>query len=157
MWALSLQWMLATVNRQLCNIKPLNDTERNIPDCLTHYTKLSRWRISHAHWRKRQVFGPPQTDFPKGQRYTSCKRCSVINPQQILDQVHNQHLPLIQRPRTRSLRGILETTLDIILLRVGGIFYNQYTITPQLNLGIPLHKVHQLATTLQCHAIKSLR
>ena len=33
--------------------------------------------------------------------------------------------------------------------------YNQYTITPLLNLGIPLHKVHQLGTAA-LHAIKSL-
>jgi hypothetical protein len=28
-------------------------------------------------------------------------------------------------------------------LGVGGTIYNQYTITPLLNLGIPLHEVHQ--------------
>jgi len=44
----------------------------------------------------------------------------------------------------------------ISLERVGGTTYNQYTITPLLNLGIPLHKVHQLAAALHCHAIKSL-
>ena len=33
---------------------------------------------------------------------------------------------------------------------------NQYTITPLPNLSIPTHKVHQLATKLHCHAIKSL-
>jgi hypothetical protein len=32
----------------------------------------------------------------------------------------------------------------------------QYTITPLLNLGIPLHNVHQLATALHCHVLKSL-
>jgi hypothetical protein len=41
------------------------------------------------------------------------------------------------------------------LLGVGGTIHNQYTITPLLNLGIPMHKVHQLATKLHCHAIKS--
>jgi hypothetical protein len=29
-------------------------------------------------------------------------------------------------------------------------------ITPLLSLGVPMHKVHQLATKLHCHAIKSL-
>jgi hypothetical protein len=29
-------------------------------------------------------------------------------------------------------------------------------MTPLLNLGVPTHKVHQLATKLHCHAIKSL-
>jgi hypothetical protein len=59
----------------------------------------------------------------------------------------------------RSLRGISKNkrvTLHVILLGVGGTIYNQYIITPLLNLGIPLHKVHQLATALHCHAIKSL-
>jgi hypothetical protein len=32
----------------------------------------------------------------------------------------------------------------------------KYTLTPLLNLDIPLHKVHQLTTKLHCHAIKSL-
>ena len=43
-----------------------------------------------------------------------------------------------------------------MLLGVGGTIYNQYTITTLLNLGIPTHKMHQLATKLHCHAIKSL-
>ena len=44
----------------------------------------------------------------------------------------------------------------VMLLGGGGTIYNQYTITPLLNLGVPMHKVHQLATKLHCHAIKSL-
>jgi len=85
--------------------------------------------------------------------------CSDINPQQTLEKAHNQHQPLIQRLRTRSLRGISrnnQVTLHGILLGVGGTIYNQYTVTPLLNLGVPTHKVHQLATKLHCHAIKSL-
>ena len=85
--------------------------------------------------------------------------CSDINPQQTLEKAHNQHQPLIQRLRTRSLRCISrnnKVTLHVILLGVGGTIYNQYTITSLLNLGIPTHKVHQLATKLHCHAIKSL-
>jgi hypothetical protein len=57
------------------------------------------------------------------------------------------------------LRGISrnnKVTLHVILLGVGGTIYNQYTITPRLNLGVPMHKVHQLATKLHCHAIKNL-
>jgi hypothetical protein len=87
------------------------------------------------------------------------KFCSDINPQQTLEKAHNQHQPLIQRLRTRSLRGISrnnQVTLHVILIGVGGTIYNQYTITPLLNLGVPTHKVHQLATKLHCHAIKSL-
>ena len=49
-----------------------------------------------------------------------------------------------------------KVTLHVIPLGFGGTIYNQYTITPLLNLGIPTHKVHQLATKLHCHAIKSL-
>jgi len=87
------------------------------------------------------------------------KFCSDINPQQTLERAHDQHQPLIQRLRTRSLRGISrnnKVTLHVILLGVGGTVYNRYTITSLLNLGIPTHEVHQLATKLHCHAIKSL-
>jgi hypothetical protein len=66
---------------------------------------------------------------------------------------------LIQHLRTRSLRGISQNnqvTLHVILLKVGGTIYNQYTITPLLNLGVSTHKVHQLATALHCHAMISL-
>ena len=85
--------------------------------------------------------------------------CSDIYPQQTLEKAHNQHQPLIQHLRTRSLRGISrnnQVTLHVILLGVAGTIYNQYTITPLLNLGISMHKVHQLATKQHCHAIKSL-
>jgi hypothetical protein len=40
---------------------------------------------------------------------------------------------------------------------IEGTIYNQLIITTLLNLGIPLHEVHQLATALHCHAIKSLK
>jgi hypothetical protein len=52
--------------------------------------------------------------------------CSDINLQQTLDKAHYQHLPLIQRLRTRSLRGVLgisrnnKITLYVIILGVGG-------------------------------------
>ena len=87
------------------------------------------------------------------------KFCSDIKPQQTLEKAHNQHQPLIQRLRTRSLRGISrnnQVTLHVLLFGVGGKIYNQNTITPLLNLGVPTHKVHQLVTKLHCHAIKSL-
>ena len=85
--------------------------------------------------------------------------CSDINLQQTLEKAHYQHQPLIQRLRKRSLRGTSQNnqvTLHVIPLGVGGTIYNQYTITPLLNLGVPTHKVHQLVTKLHCHAIKSL-
>ena len=56
-------------------------------------------------------------------------------------------------PRHLSKRKV---TLHV-LLEVGGTIYNQYTITPLLNLGILFNKVHQLATVLHCHSIKSLK
>jgi len=65
----------------------------------------------------------------------------------------------IQRLQTRSLRGISwnnKITLHVTLLGVWGAIYNQYTITPLINLGVSTHKVHQLATKLHCHAIESL-
>jgi len=77
------------------------------------------------------------------------KCCSDINPQQTLEKAHKQHQPLIQHIQTRGLRGISrnnKVTLHVILLGVGGTIYSQYIITPLLNLGIPTHKVHQLAT-----------
>jgi len=95
----------------------------------------------------------------RGIHLVEFKFCSDINPQQTLEKAHNQHQPLIQRLRTRSLRGISrnnKVTLHVILLGVRGTIYNQYTITRLLNLGIPTHKVHQLATKLHRHAIKSL-
>jgi len=52
--------------------------------------------------------------------------CSDINPQQTLGKVHNQHQPLVQRLRTRSLRGISrnnQVTLHVILLGVKGKIY----------------------------------
>jgi hypothetical protein len=100
--------------------------------------------------RARQAIGS-QTDSPKGQRHDLVEFifCSDINPQQTLEKARNQHQPLIQRLRTRSLRGISrnhQVALHVILLGVGGTIYNQYTITLLLNIGVPTHKVHQLAS-----------
>jgi hypothetical protein len=83
------------------------------------------------------------------------KLCSDINPQQTIEKAHNQHQPLIRCLQTRSLQGTSwnnQVTLHVILLGVGGTIYNQYTITPLLNLGVPTtHKVHQLVTKLPCN------
>jgi hypothetical protein len=84
--------------------------------------------------------------FPQN-RYTYC---SDINPQLTIEKAHKLQLPLIQL-WTRSLRGISrnsKVTLHVChLLRIRGTIYSQYTITPLLNLSIPLNKVHQLAET----------
>ena len=81
--------------------------------------------------------------------------CSDINPQQTLEKAQPASTPY--PASTNSISRNNKVTLHVILLGVGGTIYNQYTITPLLNLGVPTHKVHQLATKLHCHAIKSLK
>jgi hypothetical protein len=34
-----------------------------------------------------------------------------------------------------------------------GAHTNKFAITPLLNLGVPLHELHQLATKLHCHCM----
>ena len=87
------------------------------------------------------------------------KFCSDINPQQTLERAHDQHQPLIQRLRTRSLRGISRNNKvtihhDVKLFEVGSTIYNKYTII----FTKPGHLSAQNAptTALYCHAIKSL-
>jgi len=149
------------------NIEP-DDIDRNIPDWVfPTQQNLPTRHQSHPdgvldmpiegrgrHLDPKQI---PTRD--RNIHLKEFKFCSDINPQRTLEKALNQHQPLIQRLRTRSLRGISrnnKVTLHVILLGDGGTIYNQYTITPLLNLGIPTHKVHQLATKLHCHAIKSL-
>ena len=161
------------------NIEPPDDNERNIPDWVfptqqnlptRHQSRPDGVLVMPIEGRGRHLDPkqiPPKdivrrgdAVFPPSSRdihLIEFKFCSDINPQQTLEKAHNQHQPLIQRLQTRSLRGISrnnKVTLYVILLGVGGTIYIQYTITPLLNLGIPTHKVHQLATKLQCHAIK---
>ena len=93
--------------------------------------------------------------------------CSDMNSQQTLGKAHNQHLPLIQRLRTRILRGVSQdnkVTLHISYYtpwsqghnRQSGFHHVSHTImiTPLLNRGIPLHIVHQLTTALHCQSNK---
>ena len=79
----SLQWMLITVKRYLTvALNFLKETfltgfsQHNITIQLDIKSRPD-YRVSHAHWRKRQVFGP-QTDSPKRQKHWSCR----INPAQ---------------------------------------------------------------------------
>ena len=150
------------------NIEPPDDIERNIPDWVfptqqnlptRHQSRPDGVLVMPIEGRGRHL--DPKQIPPKDKdiHLVEFKFCSDINPQQTLEKAHNQHQPLIQRLRKRSLRGTSQNnqvTLHVIPLGVGGTIYNQYTITPLLNLGVPTHKVHQLVTKLHCHAIKSL-
>ena len=80
--------------------------------------------------------------------------CSDINLQQTLDKAHNQHVPLIQRLRTRSLRGISRNNQVTHHVKLLGHNLQPLHHNSLINLDIPLNKVHQLATVL--HAIKGL-
>jgi hypothetical protein len=83
------------------------------------------------------------------------KFCSDINPQQTFKKrtTDINLLSSVYKEPPRNLE--ITVSLHVILLGVGGTIFNLYTITPLLNLGIPMHKVHQLATKLHCLAIKS--
>jgi len=136
------------------NIEPPDDIERNIPDWVfptqqnlptRHQSRPDGLLVMPIegwgrHLDPKQI--PPKE---RGIHLVEFKFCSDIRPQQTLEKAHNQHQPLIQRLQTRSLRGTSrnnQVTLHVILLGVGGTIYNQYTITPLLNLGVPTHKVH---------------
>ena len=161
---------------------PPDDIERNIPDWVfpaqqnlptRHQSRPDGVLVMPTEGRGRHLDPkqiPPKdivrrgdAVFPPSSRdihLIEFKFCSDINPQQTLEKAHNQHQPLIQRLIQRLQNKEPEASLDatkshFILLGVGGTIYNPYTITPLLNLGIPLRKVHQLATARHCHAIKS--
>jgi hypothetical protein len=150
------------------NIEPPDDIERNIPEWVfpTQQNLPTRHRsrpdgVLVMPIKGRGRYLDPKQIPPKDRdiHLVGFNFCSDINLQQTLEKAHYQHQPLIQRLRKRSLRGTSQNnqvTLHVIPLGVGGTIYNQYTITPLLNLGVPTHKVHQLVTKLHCHAIKSL-
>ena len=163
--------MLVTVKSYLSFIlsPPPDDIERNIPDWVfptqqnlptTHQSLPDGVLVMPIEGRGRHL-DPKQIPIRgKDIHLVEFKFCSDINPQQTLEKAHNQHQPLIQRLIQRLQNKEPEASLDatkshFILLGVGGTIYNPYTITPLLNLGIPLRKVHQLATARHCHAIKS--
>ena len=150
-WAQQLlHWMLVTVKSHLT----LTLKERNIPDWIfptqqnlptRHQSSPDGVFVMPIEGRSRHL--DPKQIPPKDRNIylVEFKFCSDISPQQTLEKAHNQHQPLTQCLQTRSLRGISrnnQVTLHVILLGVGGTIYNQYTITPLLNLGVPTHKVH---------------
>jgi hypothetical protein len=149
------------------NIEPPIDIERNIPDWVfptqqnlptRHQSRPDGVLVTPIEGRGRQLDPKQIPTRDKDIHFVEFKICSDINPQQTIEKAHSQHQPLIQRLRTRSLRGIPRNNSHISCYTSWsrGTIYNQYTITSLLNLGIPTHKVHQLATKLHCHAIKSL-
>ena len=146
-WAQQLsQCMDACYSEKLSdlNIESPDDIERNIPDWVfpTQQNLPSRQQsrpdgvlVMPIEGRGRHL--DPKQIPPKDRdiHLVEFKFCSNINPQQTLEKAHNQHQPLIQRLRTRSLRGISrknQVTLHVIVLGVGGTIYNQCTITPLL-------------------------
>jgi hypothetical protein len=139
-------------------IESPGDIERNIPDWVfptqqniptRHQSRPDGVSIMPIEGRGRNLDPKQIPTRDKDIHLVEFKCCSDINPQQTLEKAHKQHQPLIQHIQTRGLRGISrnnKVTLHVILLGVGGTIYSQYIITPLLNLGIPTHKVHQLAT-----------
>jgi hypothetical protein len=129
-------------------------TQQNLPT--RHKSHPDGMLVMSTQGRGRHLDPKQVPTRNRGMHLVELKLCSNKNPQQTLENAHKQHQPLIQHLRTRSLRGISRNnTFHVILLGVGGTIYNHDHIF-LLSLGIPPHKVRQLATTLHCHAIKSL-
>ena len=153
-----------------CDSEKLSDLniERNIPDWVfptqqnlptRHQSRPYGVLVMPIEGRGRHLDPKQIPTRDRNIHLAEFKFCSDINPQQTLEKAHNRHQPLIQRLQTRSLLGISrnnQVTLHVIILWVGGTIYNQYTITPLLNFGVPAHKVHQLVTKPHWPAIKSL-
>jgi hypothetical protein len=111
------------------NIEPPDDKERNIPDWVfpTQQNLPSRLQsrpdgvlVMPIEGRGRHL--DPKQIPPKNRdiHLVELIICSDIDPQQTLEKAHQ---PLIQRLRTRSLRGISQNnqvTVHVILLGVGG-------------------------------------
>ena len=88
------------------------------------------------------------------------KFCSDVIPQQTLEKAHNSINPLSSVYEQGASETFLEATkphFKLYFLELGAQpTISSYPITLLLNLGVPTHKVHLLATKLHCHAIKSL-
>mgnify|MGYP006296909187 CR=1 FL=1 len=87
------------------------------------------------------------------------KFCPDTNPGITLERAQTQHSHIITRLKTRSLRNPNrnnKVTLHIILIGVGGTIYNDYTITPLINLGLTKERAKLLASQLRDHAIQRL-
>jgi hypothetical protein len=87
------------------------------------------------------------------------KFCPDTNPFITLERAVTQHSHTITRLKTRSSRNPNrnnKVTLHIILIGVAGTIYNEYTITPLINLGLTKQKAKSLAAKLRDHAIQRL-
>ena len=135
------------------NNEPPDDIKRNIPDWVfptqqnlppRHQSRPGGVLVMPIEGRGRHL--DPKQIPPKDRdiHLVEFKFCPNISPQQTLVKAHNQHQPLSSVYEQGASEASLETTksLHVTLLGVGGTIYNQYTITPLLNLGVPTHKVH---------------
>ena len=96
------------------NIEPPDDIERNIPEWVfptqqnlptRHRSRPDGVLVMPIKGRGRYL-DPEQIPLKdRDIHLVEFKFCSDINPQQTLEKAHNQHQPLVQRLRTRSLRG----------------------------------------------------
>ena len=125
-------------------------------------SKPSRWRVSYVHWGKSEAGNWIPNRFPQRTETWSCRIHILLRHKPATDirkGAQPASTPYPASTNKEPLRHLSinnQVILHVILLGIGGTIYNQYTITPLLNLGVPTHKVHQLFTKLHCHAIKSL-
>ena len=107
--------MDACISENLSDLKPPDDIERNFPDWVfpTQQILPTRYQsrpdsllVMPIEGRGRHLDPKQIPTRDRDIHLVEFKFCSDINPQQTLEKAHNQHQPLIQRQRTRSLRGI---------------------------------------------------
>jgi len=75
------------------------------------------------------------------------KYCEYTRPQNQLNAAKEQHKNLCN-----TLQGA-SVTLHIILLGVGGTFYNTHTLKPFKKLGLDSQRVKKLASKLHVHSV----
>ena len=104
----------------------------------------------------------PNRSPAKGQRHTSC-RIQILLIHKPATDIRESAQPAstpysasTNKEPPRHLLKQQQSHTSCYTSWSRGHYLHQYTITPLLNLGVPTHKVHQLATKLHCHAIKSL-
>ena len=148
----------AIVTMDACNSEKLSDLniERNIPDWVfpTQQSLPTRYQsrpdsvlVMPIEGRGRHL-DPKQIPPKDRARHTSCRIQILLRHKPATDirksaQPASTPCPASTNKKPpRHLSRNNQVTLHVILLEVGGTIYNQYTITPLLNSGIPTHKVH---------------